>query len=253
MQARKLLVGLAAAGAAFGIATAVQAAIPDAQGVIHACYDANNGNLRVVDPTSPKKDLASCKKNETGLDWNQRGPTGATGAQGPAGPQGAPGAPGPQGAQGPTGAQGSQGQRGDQGPAGVPGPTGPQGPAGEQGPKGADGTPGARGATGPAGAGMTTVAGYVAADGTVIHGSGFEVVKVNTGTYVIELPLDTWGLGQCPTVVAMAEQGTATQAPIWLKCGGQNNSVVDVGVETRSPTGGLTDEGFSFIASGASQ
>ncbi|HEX3455695.1 MAG TPA: hypothetical protein VHS03_13795 [Gaiellaceae bacterium] len=38
MRFRRLLVLVAAGGAAFGIASAVQASIPDASGVAHACY-----------------------------------------------------------------------------------------------------------------------------------------------------------------------------------------------------------------------
>jgi hypothetical protein len=115
---RKLIVVLVAAGAAFGIATAVQAAVPDAQGVIHGCYDTNNGNLRVVDPSSSK-----CKNNETGLNWNQKGPTGAAGAQGPGGPPGPPGPQGPQGTIGDLGPTGPTGATGDQGPTGPAGPS----------------------------------------------------------------------------------------------------------------------------------
>ena len=64
-----------------------QAAIPDEDGVIHACYANNNGDLRVVDGES-------CRNNETELSWSQAGPEGAEGPQGPEGPVG------PQGPQG---------------------------------------------------------------------------------------------------------------------------------------------------------
>ena len=79
---RKLIAGLVLAAAAFGVVSAVQAAIPDTQGVIHGCYQNDNGSLRVIDPSSSKKDLASCKNNESSLNWSQTGP------QGPAGPPG---------------------------------------------------------------------------------------------------------------------------------------------------------------------
>ena len=36
---RRLLLGLAVGGAVFGVASAVQASIPDANGVIHGCYN----------------------------------------------------------------------------------------------------------------------------------------------------------------------------------------------------------------------
>ena len=90
-------VGIAAA-AVFGIAELAD--IPDAAGVIHACYDNNRGNLRVVE--SP----ASCRTNEQAISWNQIGPTGPTG---PTGPEGLPGVRGPEGIQGPTGPTGPQG------------------------------------------------------------------------------------------------------------------------------------------------
>src|SRR5215831_16813560 len=87
---RRLLVGFAAAGALFGIATAVQADIPDA-GVIHGCYGKPGtpyrGQLRVRDADQGEQ----CRSYENSLDWNAagvRGATGATGATGPTGPTG---------------------------------------------------------------------------------------------------------------------------------------------------------------------
>jgi hypothetical protein len=55
----------------FGIATAVQASIPDAKGVIHGCYMKSGGALSVVDPS-----VTTCKPGQTSLNWNQRGVTG---------------------------------------------------------------------------------------------------------------------------------------------------------------------------------
>jgi hypothetical protein len=83
------------------VVAAVQAAIPDPSGSIHACYR-SNGNLRLVDKSN-------CTSSETALTWNQTGP------QGPAG------APGPQGTPGPQGATGPQGQPGTPGPAAIAG------------------------------------------------------------------------------------------------------------------------------------
>jgi hypothetical protein len=70
---------LALAAAAVGIA---KAAIPDGSGVIHSCFQDNNGSLRVVD--SP----TTCKNNETPLAWGQTGPQGPVGPRGPQGPIG---------------------------------------------------------------------------------------------------------------------------------------------------------------------
>jgi hypothetical protein len=83
-----VIVGVAVAGAVFGIASAVQASIPDANGVIHACYakagTPSQGDLRVTDS-------GICKPTENPLDWNQVGPTGQRGPTGPTGPGGVTG------------------------------------------------------------------------------------------------------------------------------------------------------------------
>ena len=56
---------MAVAGGAFGVATAVQASIPDANGVIHACYNASlshgspTGALRVIDTSTAARDAAA--------------------------------------------------------------------------------------------------------------------------------------------------------------------------------------------------
>jgi hypothetical protein len=68
------------------------ASVPDAVGVIHGCYD-GKGELRVVDTEADRV----CKRKETALAWNERGPSGDqgdTGPKGDVGPQGPPGDPG---------------------------------------------------------------------------------------------------------------------------------------------------------------
>jgi hypothetical protein len=89
----KILVVLAIAAVA--VAGAAFAAIPDGNGVIHACRKVDGGALRVVAKAS------ACRSGERALAWNQRGPAGPTGPAGPAGPEGATGAQGPQGPAGP--------------------------------------------------------------------------------------------------------------------------------------------------------
>jgi hypothetical protein len=89
----KILVALAIAAVA--LAGAALAAIPDGNGVIHACRKVNGGALRVVAKAS------ACRSGERALAWNQRGAEGPTGPAGPAGPKGATGAQGPQGPAGP--------------------------------------------------------------------------------------------------------------------------------------------------------
>ena len=102
MKLRHSLIAAGVAGlmAGGGIATA---AIPDSDGVIHACYDTTSGQVRIVDPetNSPK----GCGKNEIALDWNHQGPKGNQGdvrPQGPDGPTGPTGPTGPAGPQGPA-------------------------------------------------------------------------------------------------------------------------------------------------------
>jgi len=93
-----LVFALVVAGAVFGIASAVQADIPDS-GVINACYKQVNGQLRVIDTSQG----GTCLPSEKALSWNQTGPTGP---RGPTGPKGATGPTGPTGATGPTGPTG---------------------------------------------------------------------------------------------------------------------------------------------------
>jgi hypothetical protein len=85
----KILVAFAIAAVA--LAGVAIAAIPDRNGVIHACRKVDGGALRVVAKAS------ACRSGERALAWNQRG------AQGPAGPAGTTGATGAQGPQGPAG------------------------------------------------------------------------------------------------------------------------------------------------------
>jgi len=90
----------------------------NSSGVLSACVNPGNGNMRLVDSNS------ACHNNETFVQWNIEGPIGPAGPQGPQGIQGATGATGPAG---PAGAQGSQGLQGTQG---IQGPQGPQGDPG---------------------------------------------------------------------------------------------------------------------------
>jgi hypothetical protein len=100
--ARVALIGLAILAGATGVAYAT-ATIVSSTGVIHACKNDTNGDLRIA---------ATCRNAESAVAWNAQGPQGDTG---PAGP------------------------KGDAGEAGVSGPPGPTGPQGPTGPAGADG------------------------------------------------------------------------------------------------------------------
>src|SRR5690242_2574563 len=86
----RFLLALAVGGAVFGIASVVQADIPDS-GVIHGCYakpgTPQKGQLRVIDASRGEQ----CRFYENTLNWNASGVTGATGPTGPTGPTGATG------------------------------------------------------------------------------------------------------------------------------------------------------------------
>jgi hypothetical protein len=171
----RLLLALAVAGAAFGIATAVQAAIPDASGVIHGCYSANgskqtNGTaLNIIDSAS-----ASCGKSMQAIPWNQRGPTGSAGTNGTNGKDGKNGATGPAG---PTG------QNGTNGTPGATGATGPTGQNGTDGKDGARGPSGPTGATGPSDAWVDVVSGTVPGPGVAADLTGGPTLAA--GNYVV--------------------------------------------------------------------
>ena len=67
--------------ALFAVAGGVAfASIPDASGMIHGCYrtslDDQKGQLRVVE------DPASCRSNETAIQWNEHGTQGPPGQAG---------------------------------------------------------------------------------------------------------------------------------------------------------------------------
>jgi type VI secretion system secreted protein Hcp len=102
------------AGAAVGIA-----AIPSADGSIHACFSNTDGAVRIIDVEAPTS--ATCPVGETAISWGQQGPTGATGATGATGPTGPAGPKGDTGPAGTTGPQGAAGLTGDAGAAGASG------------------------------------------------------------------------------------------------------------------------------------
>ena len=97
----KKLIAVGVAIVAVAAGSAAFAAIPDGNGVIHACYDNQSGQVRIYDSQTnlPK----SCGSKETAITWNKQGPQGLPG---PKGDTGDPGAPGPQGDPGPQGERG---------------------------------------------------------------------------------------------------------------------------------------------------
>ena len=64
------------------------ASIPGHGGIIHACYQKNDGSLRVID-RSKAGSTGKCRKSEKPLSWNKNGPPGVQGMPGPQGPPGA--------------------------------------------------------------------------------------------------------------------------------------------------------------------
>src|SRR5712692_4547638 len=65
-------------------------------GVLEACVNPGNGNMRLVDSST------ACHNNESRVSWDITGPAGATGPAGPTGATGATGATGPAGPPGPS-------------------------------------------------------------------------------------------------------------------------------------------------------
>jgi len=156
----KILATIAGTASLVSLGGAAFASIPDAGGVIHACYSRSSGGLRV-------SDSGACTSKETSLSWNNVGPSGLT-WQGQwssgtsytprdavvfggssylalfsstnsippnanwmllaaAGAKGDTGLTGPTGAQGQSGPQGAPGNTGADGAIGAVGPAGPAG------------------------------------------------------------------------------------------------------------------------------
>src|SRR5262245_34543852 len=93
----RILLGGAVLAAASAV---VYSSIPDANGVIHACYNNRSGIMSVIDSA------ASCRGGETRISWNVQGPPGPPGAKGDPGTPGTPGADGGNGLNGSNGADG---------------------------------------------------------------------------------------------------------------------------------------------------
>ena len=94
---RSLLFGLAALAAA-AVGGIAYASIPDANGVIHACYNANGTGLPGGTPLKIVE--TACTNGQAEVTWGQAGPQGPQGLQGENGDQGDKGDPGEPGAPG---------------------------------------------------------------------------------------------------------------------------------------------------------
>jgi hypothetical protein len=81
---RPAVVALVVVGALLVAGGIAYATIPDSSGVIHGCYQKNQGGLRIIDTDKAQ----TCSSSETPLNWSQTGPQGQQGQQGPPGPTG---------------------------------------------------------------------------------------------------------------------------------------------------------------------
>ena len=80
---RPALVALAIVGALLVAGGIAYATIPDGGGVIHGCYQKNQGTLRVIDTDKAQ----TCASSESPLTWSQTGPQGRPGPKGRPGPR----------------------------------------------------------------------------------------------------------------------------------------------------------------------
>lgn len=81
---RPAVAAVAIVGALLVAGGIAYATIPDGGGVIHACYQKNQGTLRIIDTDKAQ----TCSSSESPLNWSQTGPQGQQGPQGIQGPQG---------------------------------------------------------------------------------------------------------------------------------------------------------------------
>ena len=105
MKKRDLITAAAGALAATALAGGIAvAAIPSAGGVIDACYQKDEGMLRVID-----HETTACRPSEVPISWNHSGPQGIQGPPGQNGASGEDGAPGRDGRDGIDGNDGADG------------------------------------------------------------------------------------------------------------------------------------------------
>ncbi len=189
--------------------------------LVHACVKSNGQVTILLDPN------ATCKHNETALDW---------GIIGPPGPRGEPGAQGPAGPEGPAGPQGPEGPAGPQGESGPQGPEGPAGPQGEpgQGLSSLDDLSGVACNAGQSNEGVVDVQ----------YGAGGAISLVCMPTSLQTLTVSKSGSGQ----------GTVTSNPAGIHCGGDCEHAFAPGEAVTLnafPTGGAVFVGWEGACSGA--
>ena len=130
---------------------------------------------------------------------------------------------------------------GPQGPPGPAGPNGPAGPTGPQGPRGPEGPAGPAGAQGAAGRDAVALWASVAADGSLVRGTGTaRATRTATGAY--EVVFGT-AIAECAAVAALAApDGTTSTATGQVGATAQADSVIRV--ETETSTGSNADKAF---------
>lgn len=128
-------------------------------------------------------------------------------------------------------------------PPGPPGPRGPVGPAGPQGLAGAigpPGPPGPRGEKGESGEPAARALAVVAADGTVVRGSGVRsVARLAPGSYEVAF---AESVAECAHIATLAVgEGAGAAGQIGVAPGG---SEAAVRVETETSAGSNADKAF---------
>jgi hypothetical protein len=120
---------------------------------------------------------------------------------------------------------------------------GPAGPPGAQGPVGPRGEPGPAGPAGPAGAPATALWAVVAADGSIVRGSGTaDARQTATGSYEVTFGVP---ITECATLVALAAPDGAGSTATG-QAGASPRSDTVITVETETSTGSNADRAFQL-------
>jgi hypothetical protein len=213
-------------------ATWVFAQVVSSDGVIYACMNPNDGEIRIV------SDPESCKKNEGLLSWNIMGPKGDKGDPGEAGPAGPEGPAGQDGATGPAGPAGTNGLacwdlsgdgiqdavedtnqdgrwdatdcKGEQGLQGIQGVQGEQGPQGDPGPQGPPGEPGQGVAS------LDDLQGVACNQGSAMAGE-LDISYDPTG--IVAMRCVPTSLFPLTVTIVGSEYGSVISSPAGINCG----------------------------------
>jgi hypothetical protein len=126
------------------------------------------------------------------------------------------------------------------GPPGPEGPVGPSGPQGPAGPVGPAGPPGPQGEKGDRGEPATTLFAVVAADATLVRGSGVvAVARLAPGSYEVTF---AQGVARCAHAATLAAAETAGATGQIGVAPGASESAVRV--ETETSSGSNADKAF---------